>query len=485
MNAGLHARAFRGLAWSTLHQVSVQGVQLVVGIVLARLLLPAEFGLVAMLTIFTSLAQSFIDSGFGAALIQKPKLDQTDTSTVFYFSIVVAVALAGLLAVAAPAIAAFYHQPMLTPLTRVLALNLVVNSFGVVQTNLLTKHLEFRGQTLAAMAAAGVSGSVGVAMALYGFGVWSLVGQSLLSTAVRTILLWFVSDWRPARSFSFRALKGMFSFGSRLAAAGLIFTVIDNLHLLIIGKLFSATQLGLYTRARRLQETPTVGFTAIISRITFPAFSEIQDDDALLRLAVHKAVTTSVFINFPLMIGIAACAKPLVLLLLTEKWLPCVPYLQLLCLVGLSYPLHVINLNLVIAKGRSDLVLRLEVLKDALVLTGIAAGWPFGVTGLICAQIVVSLICFYLNSHYTGKLIGYAFLSQFRAIFPYLGVSVAMGFLVYASTLFPFEGPATLLIAQVVAGVAAYCAGCWLLKLSALTEVWVLLKKWVLALVPA
>ncbi len=485
MSTDLHTRAFRGVVWSALNQVSVQGVQLVVGIVLARLLLPAEYGLVAMLTMFVGLSQSFVDSGFGAALIQKPNLDRTDISTVFYFNIFAALLLAGVLGMAAPAIAAFYDQPILTLLTRVLALNLIINAFGLVQANLLTRQIEFRGKTIVAAIAAVLGGTMGIAMALHGLGVWSLVAQSLLSNAVRTIGLWFVSDWRPGWTFSVPALKSMFAFGSRLLAAGTLFTVVDRMHSLIIGKLFSATELGLYSQARRLQEAPAKGFTGIISRVTFPAFSEVQDDGARLRQGVHKALTTAVFINFPLMIGLAACARPLVSLLLTDKWLPSVPYLQLLCAIGLSYPLHVINLNVLYAKGRSDIVLRLEIFKDALVLLGIAVSWPFGISGLICGQIVVSVICFFLNSHFAGKLIGYSFWNQIRDISPYLGVATVMGLLVYAPTLCPIEVAAPLLIIQVVAGAVVYFAACRLFRLSALTEIWRLFRKWILGPIPA
>ena len=478
MATGPKFRTARALVWSTVNQVGLQGVQLVVGIVLARLLLPAEFGLVAMLTIFMSLAQSFVDSGFGAALIQRSKLELADTSTVFYFNIAVGLILAGLLAIAAPAIASFYDQPTLTSLTRVLALNLVINAFGVVQTNLLTKQLEFRGQTVVAVTGVTVGGAVAIVMALQGLGVWSLVGQSLVSNAVRTTGLWFVSDWRPARIFSLSSLRSMFAFGSRLLASGIIFNVVDNMHSLVIGKLFAANQLGLFTQARRLQGSASTGLANIISRVTFPAFSEVQRDDVRLRRGVQKALITAVFINFPIMIGLAACAKPLISIFLTDKWLPCVPYLQLLCVVGLAYPLHVVNQNLLVAKGRSDLFLRLEIIKQGLVISGIALTWPFGVSGLICGQIVVSITCFYLNSYYTGKLIGYSFWKQTRDIAPYLGASAMMGLLVYAATLFPVDGPGSLLATQVIAGALTYFVASWALKLSALTEILTLLRQW-------
>lgn len=474
MTSTLHARAMRGLFWSFLNQVGQQGVQLVIGIILARLLLPAEFGLVAMLTIFIDIATSFVDSGFGSALIQKTTLDLEDASTVFYFNLFAAVVFTTVLCAVAPAIAGFYDEPLLIPVTRVLALNLVINAFGLVQANLLTKDIQFRGQTIVNVGGALAGGAFGVFMALEGFGVWSLVGQSLVRNIAGTGLLWFVSDWRPGWVFSVPALKSMFAFGSRLLASGMIYTVVGNMHSLVIGKLFAATELGLYTQARRLQE-PTAGLTAVLSRVAFPAFAEIQNDDDLLKRGVRKALIMAVFVNFPLMIGLAACAKSIVILVITEKWLPCVPYLQLLCFVGLTYPLHVINLTLLLAKGRSDLFLRLEIIKQTLVLGGIAVTWPFGVSGLIVGHIVACLICCYLNSYYTEELIGYSFWDQTRDIAPYLGVASAMGFLVHGVTWFSPE-TASGLVAQIAGGIGVYLAACRALGLSALAETWAMIR---------
>jgi teichuronic acid exporter len=477
MTSSLKARAARGVFWTALNQVGSQGVQLVTGIILARLLIPAEFGLIAMLMVFMGIATSFVDSGFGAALIQKQNLNSADTSTVFYFNLMAGGALTLILYTLAPMISQFYDEPVLTPLTRVLALNVIINAFGVVQTNLLTKYLEFRRQTIATVTGTLIGGAVGIVMAVQGFGVWSLVAQSLTGNAARTVSLWFVSDWRPVGSLSIAALRFMFGFGSRLLASGMIFTVVNNMHSLVIGKLFAAAELGLFTQARRLQELPTVGMTGILSQVAFPIFASIQDDNQRLRRGFQKALTTAVFVNFPLMIGLSACAKPTVILLLTEKWLPCVPYLQLFCIVGMTYPLHVINLNLLIAKGRSDQFLKLEIIKQVLVLVGIALSWPFGVSGLIIGQIVVSVISYYLNGHYAGKLIDYSFRQQSRDIAPYLGAAIVMGVVIYAVTWFSTEMPISILIIQVGVGVGIYLAACRLFRLSALAEIWSMVRQ--------
>lgn len=470
MTGDLQARTGRGLFWSVLNQVGLQGVQLAVGIILARLLTPAEFGLVAMLAIFIGVSQSLVDSGFGAALIQRQNLDRADSSTVFFFNIGVSVFLAGVLFLIAPSIAYFYGEPLLVSLTEVLSLNIVINAFGMVQTNLLTKRLEFRGQTIATVVSIAIGGGVAILMALRDFGVWSLVGQSIATNLVRTILLWFVSDWRPAWTFSVPALRSMFPFGSRLLASGIIFTTIDNIHSVIIGKLFATAELGLYTQARRLQQAPTVGLSGILSRVAFPVFSEIQDDNERLKRGVKKAITTAVFLNFPLMVGLAASAESVVRLLLTEKWLSCVPYIQLLCVAGLVYPMHVINLNVLIAKGRSDLFFRLEVIKNALVVLGAAVSWPFGVTGLICGQIAVASLCLYLNCYYTGTLIGYPFREQVLDLLPYLGVACVMGMLVYSIVWIGIDGAFSTLLTQVVIGMLGYFVACRALNLSALAD---------------
>ena len=471
MGRSLKSKTLHGLFWSFFERIGQQGIQFIISIILARLLLPEQFGLIAMLTIFMAIAQSFINSGFGQALIQKKDATHIDECSIFYFNILVSFVAAGLLCVAAPWIADFYNQPLLTLLTRVLSLNLIINAFSLVQTTLLTKHIDFKTQLKVGMIATFLSGTIGVTMAFKGFGVWSLVAQSLGSNLFRTALLWFFNTWRPSLVFSLKAMRVMFGFGSRLLVSGLLDTVFRNIYLVVIGKLFSPAVLGFYSRAQRIQELPTKSLSSIISRVTFPVFSTIQDDSKRLKSGMRKAIATMAFVNFPLMIGLAVVAKPLVLVLLTEKWAPSVPYLKLLCLVGLLWPLHVINLNILMALGRSDLFFRLEVLKKILIVISIAVTYRWGIQAMIYGQIGVSILAYYLNSYYSGKLINYPLKEQVLDFAPYLGVAMVMGIAVYSVQWFPFPNNLALLASQILVGISVYAAISGALRMPAFVEV--------------
>jgi O-antigen/teichoic acid export membrane protein len=328
--------------------------------------------------------------------------------------------LAGVLCVTAPAIAAFYRQPELTPITRALTLVLVMNSFAAVQSALMTRRLDFRRQALIAVTSTAVSGSLGVGLAWRGFGVWSLVVQQITNSFVRACLYWSLNTFRPRWMFSWKALGELFSFGSRLVASRLLNTVFDNLYPLVIGKLFSANTLGYYNRAQTIEGVASQSLGVVANRVTFPVFSRLQDEPDRLRSGLRKALSTAAFIQFPLMLGLAAIAKPLVILLLTEKWAPSIPYLQALCFVGLLYPLHLLNLNVLTAKGRSDLFFRLEVVKKALIVLNIVVTFRWGVLVMIWGQVVCSLLGYFLNSYYTRKFVGYSLLDQVRDVFPCL-----------------------------------------------------------------
>ncbi len=472
MADSLKSKTLHALSWSFFESVGVRGVQFIVGIVLARLLMPAQFGLIGMLTIFMAIAQSFLDSGFGAALIQKRNATQTDTSSIFYFNIVIGLVAAGLLCVVAPWIAAFYNQPILTPLTRVLSLTIVINSFGLVQNTILTRQINFKTLTKVSLIAGVLSGIIGISAAAAGFGVWSLVVQQISSTFFRTVFLWFLKTWRPALTFSLNSLREMFGFGSRVLASGLLNTIFDNIYLLVIGKLFSATELGFFTRAKSLAELPSNHLTWMVGRVTFPVFSTIQDDPARLKRGLKKALTTLVLVNFPLMIELLVTARPLVLVLLTEKWAPCIPYLRLLCIVCLLFPLNWINMNVLFAMGRSDLCLRLEVIKKVLIVINIAVTWRWGIEALIYGQIALTIFSYYLNSYYNGKLINYPIKEQLLDLFTYLITAILMGLVVYGVGYLPFPNIWSLLLIQVSTGFIVYIGLCRLFRLPAFLEMW-------------
>jgi O-antigen/teichoic acid export membrane protein len=468
----LKNKTISALSWSFLETVAARSVQFIVGIILARLLFPEQFGLIGMLTIFFAVAQSFLDSGFGAALIQKREATQADICSIFYFNIVVGVAAAGLLCLVAPWIAAFYNQPVLTPLTRALSLIIVINSFGLIQNTLLIKQINFKTQTKVSLIAGALSGVIGISLAATGSGVWSLVVQQISGTLFRTVCLWYYSSWRPALIFSFNALRDMFGFGSRMLFSGLLNRIFDNIYLLVIGKLFSATDLGFFTRAKSLQALPSETLSGMVGRVTFPVFSSIQNDPARMKRGLKKALTVLVLVNFPMMIGLAVIARPLVLVMLTEKWAPSIPYVQLLCVAGLLFPLHVMNLNVLQALGRSDLFLRLEIIKKVLIAINIAVTWRWGISAMIYGMIVNSIIGFYLNSYYAGIMISYPIWEQLRDLFSYLIMAILMGIGVYAAGLLSFPNLWSMLLAQITVGIFIYVCLCRVFRLADFMEIW-------------
>ncbi len=471
MSQSLKSRTLHGIFWSLLERSGPQGIQVVISIILARLLLPAQFGLIAMLMIFTTIAQTFIDSGFGQAMIQKKDATHIDECSIFYFNILVSFLAAGLLCLAAPWIADFYNEQLLTPLTRVLSLNLIINAFGLVQITLLVKRIDFKTQLKVSMIATALSGTIGVTMAFNGFGVWSLVAQSLSSNLFRTALLWLFHRWRPAWMFSYASLRVMFAFGSKLLCARLVAATFDNIYLVVIGKIFSAADLGFYSRAKRLQQIPTSNLSSAVGRVTFPVFSSVQDDKARLKRGVRKALLTMAMVNFPMMIGLAVVARPLVLMLITDKWLPCVPYLQLLCVFGILYPLHVININVLLSQGRSDLNLRITVLKNTLKVIFLAITWRWGIEAILWGQIALSLLCYLVNTHYTAILIKYPIQEQIRDLWPYLAMAGIMGLGVYALEYAITGSVALLLAVQVATGIMLFIGMCCLFRPLAFDEV--------------
>lgn len=472
MTESLQHKTIHALSWSFVEVVAQKGVQFVIGIVLARLLFPEQFGLIGMLTIFMAVIRTFLDSGFGAALIQKQEITQTDICSIFYFNILVGLATASLLCIVAPWIAAFYNQPVLTGLTRALSLTVIIDSFGMIQGTILVKQINFKTQTKVSLISGALSGIIGVTLAAYGFGVWSLVVQQVSASLFSTICLWSFSSWRPELIFSFTSLQNMFGFGSRLLFSGLLNQIFDNIYYVVIGRLFSAADLGYFTRAKTMNDLPTQTLSGMVGRVTFPVFSTIQDDQARMKRGLKKALTILVLVNFPMMIGLAVIARPLVLVMLTDKWIACVPYLQLLCMAGLLFPLHLMNLNVLQALGRSDLFLRLEIIKKVLIAISIAITWRWGISAMIYGIIVNSIIAYYLNSYYTGVLISYPLREQVTDLVPYLIVSVLMGILVYTVGLLQYFHHWSMLLVQITTGIVVYVFQCRIFRLKAFIEIW-------------
>ncbi|HEU5123466.1 MAG TPA: MOP flippase family protein [Verrucomicrobiae bacterium] len=477
MSSSLKTKTLGALSWSLVQELSQRGLQFVIGIVLARLLGPKEFGMLAMLTIFIAVSQALVDSGFGSALIQRKNPTQADESSVFYFNIFLGFLMAGLLCLAAPWISQFYNQPQLTSLVRVLSVVLIINSISVVQNALMVRRLDFKRQAMVSVASMSVSGVAALIMAWRGFGVWSLVGQQVTASIVRTAMLWRINTWRPGWIFSWKSLRELFGFGSGMMASALTNRIFDNLTSLVIGKAFSAAMLGYYSRAVTLQDTVSQSLANVANRVTFPVFSQLQNDPERMKRGLRKAMTTLAFVQFPMLIGLAAVAKPLILFLLTEKWAPSIPYLQLLCFAGLLYPMHLLNLNVLTAMGRSDLYFRLGIVKRVLQVVAIVATFPFGVLAMVVGQVAVSFISFFINGYFTKRFIGYSILEQANDLLPYAAASVAMGISVFIIDL-PFgEHHAAQLFTKICLGVIIYLILSRGLRLSALGEMKSLFRK--------
>ena len=427
----LKHKTLRGTVWSTIERFSVQGISFIVMILMARVLTPDDYGLVGMLTVFIAVSQSLVDSGFSQALIRKQDRTEVDNSTVFFFNIAVGILLYFILFFIAPLIARFYDQPILTPLTRVIGLSVFLNSLVVVQRALLTVEIDFKTQAKASLTAAIVSGVIGISMTYTGFGVWSIVAYQLSNLAINVIMLWLFSKWRPIKIFSKQSFKSLFSFGSKLALSGIINTIYNNLYLLIIGKVFKASDLGFYTRAQQFADFPSSNVSGIIQRVTFPVLCTIQNDDDRLRDVYRRFLRLSAFIVFPLMIGLAAVAKPLIIIVLKEQWVFSATLLSIICLAMMWYPIHSINLNLLQVKGRSDLFLKLEIIKKIVGVTILCVTVPLGLIAMCWGSVFGGIIGLIINTHYTGKLIQVGFFTQMRDLIPTLLYSFSMGALVW------------------------------------------------------
>ena len=427
----LKDKTVKGVIWSSVERFSVQGVQFLVMLVIARILDPKDFGLVGMLAIFIAVSQTLIDSGFSQALIRKQDRTEADNSTVFYFNIVISALLYLLLYFIAPWVAGFYDEPQLCGLMRVLCLVVVINSFAVVQKALYTALIDFKTQAKATFISAIGSGVVGIYLAVLGFGVWSLVWQQLLNAGINTVLLWSLSNWFPRWRFSWKSFKGLFTFGSKLLVSGLLDTIYTNMYTLVIGKVFTAESLGYYTQADRFSRMPSSNLTTVFQRVTYPVLCTIQDEDDRLREDYRKLLRLSAFIIFPLMCFLAGISYPLIELLIGEKWHFAAVLLIPICFGMMWWPIHAINLNLLQVKGRSDLFLRLEVIKKIVGVIILVITIPYGLLVMCYAGIITSLLCLVINTYYTGKLIKVGFIIQMRDLSGILLSSLIMFAIVF------------------------------------------------------
>ena len=426
MSESFRQKATSGLIWSAIERFGQQAVVFVVQIVLARLLAPEQFGLIAMVAVFMTLSSIIADAGFSRALVQRKEVGNKEISTVFYFNLGISCMMTLLLCLAAPYIAAFYEFEELTLILRVLSIRLVIGAFGAVQGAILSRQLLFKKIFWVTLPSTLISGIIAIFLAQNGFGVWALVGQSLIQSVLLSSAFWFSSDWRPTRVFDTQCLKEMFPYGSRLALSTLIDRGFENIYILVIGKVFSAGDLGYFQRARSLQRLPVENIQGILGRVTFPLFSKIQDDIPRMKRGMRKALQLSTLIVFPGMALLSATAEPLIITLIGVKWLPAVPYLKWLCLVGALFPVHALNVNVLLAIGRSDLMLRMSIVKKALVVLNVAITAPFGIQAMVYGIVVSSVIALGINTYYTKKFIGYSFFEQLGDVMTFIFIALVI-----------------------------------------------------------
>lgn len=472
----LKQKTFHGIIWSAIERFSVQGIQFIIMIVMARVLMPSDYGMIGMLSIFMALGQTIIDSGFSNALIRKLDRNESDYSTVFYFNIIVGIILYLLLYLLSPYIAKFYNKPELIHLTKISALNLFFNSLSVVQRAKFTIQLNFRTQAKASLSAVLISGIVGISMAYLGYGVWALVWQSVLNSCIGTIMFWFLSRWSPKRKFSLQSFKSLFDFGSKLLVSGILQTIYRNIYSLVIGKKFTSSDLGYFTRAEQFAQYPSSNLTGIVQRVSYPVLSEIQHDSERFIYIYRKFLRLSGYIVFPLMIGVASIAHPLVNCLLTEKWNFTVLLLQILCFAYMWYPIDAINLNLLQVKGRSDLFLKLEIVKKIIGVVTLMLTIHLGIIAICYGLVFSSIMELVVDTYYTKKLINFGLWEQMKNLIPAIIYSLSMGGVILLIIHF-IDSNIMKIFCGIVIGIMYYFLVSYFTKSQDLRELILLFKK--------
>ncbi|GHT33466.1 lipopolysaccharide biosynthesis protein [Bacteroidia bacterium] len=435
MSESIKDKTVKGVKWSFIDGLANIGITFLVGLILARLLSPKEFGIIGMITIFIAISNSIIDSGFSNALIRKIDTKSIDYNTVFYFNLVIGIIFYLILYLSSPAISSFFKEPILIPITRVLGIVLVLNSLSIIQRTLFIKKVDFKTQTKISLFSSILSGIIGIEMAFENYGVWSLVGQQVSRQFFNMLFLWAYSSWRPAWEFSKDSFIEMFGFGSKLLLSGLIDTVYKNICYLVVGRFYTAVQLGQYTQAEQFNTIFSSNLTTVVQRVSYPVLSSIQKEPERLKSAYRKIVKTTMLISFTCMFGLVAIARPLLLILIGEKWLPAVSYLQIICFSGMLYPLHALNLNILQVKGRSDLFLKLEIIKKIIGIIPVGLGIFLGIKIMLWGSVFVSIFAYYLNSYYSAFLINYSIKDQLKDIFPVFCISFIVAICMWSISL--------------------------------------------------
>lgn len=455
MSESLKNKTVKGIGWSAIERFSVQGVTFLVQIVLARLLAPSDYGIIAILVVFLQIAQVFIDSGFGNALIKKNDCTNEDYSTVFWYNLIVASFIYLLFFFTAPLIASFYNDEVLILVLRVISVTLILNALSIIHRTILVKKIDFKSQSKVTLSSSILSGILGIVLAKSGAGVWALVFQQISNSLFQFIAFVIVTKWRPKLLWSKNSFIFVFNFGSKLLTASLISVLYKNLYAIVIGKYFSPKELGFFSRAESFAMFPSNNISNIISRVSFPIFSQIQENNEKLLIAYRKLIKYSSFIIFPLMFGLLSVAHPLIIILLTEKWKPCVVLLQLLCVDWSLDHICLLNLNLLYVKGRTDLILKLEIVKKTIAVVILVVSIPFGLIGMCWGRIFYSIIAVILNTYYTQKIFNFGIIKQIADFGPIMLSSALMALFVYTSITI-LNGPYIQLAMGVVIGFCTY-----------------------------
>lgn len=475
----LKKQAVSGMIWTFSQQFGVQLITFAVSIILARLLLPSDFGTIAMFSVVMSVASSLVDGGMSSSLIRSTEADDRDLSTIFWFNIMVAVAMYLIIFFTAPLIANFYKVEILTSVIRVYSITIIIRSLTAVQGTRFVKAMDFKTLFKIQLPSLIIGAVSGVVMAYIGFGIWALVYYPIIQAVVGGVQLWWYSKWRPLLLFDQPKFKEHFSFGYKMTLSGLLDTVFNNIYTILIGKYFSNAQLGYYNRADNLKQLPVANLSTALNKVTFPLFAQLKNNDEKLKEVYKKLMKLVIFIIAPVLFLMMIVAEPMIRFLLTDKWLPAVPYLQVLVLSGILYPIHAYNLNILNVKGRSDLFLKLEFWKKGMQIISLLASVPFGIIGIVWGQVIFSVLAFFINTHYTGKYLKYGSFQQLKDLMPIILLSAFLASVIYLADHFFFNKwldlPRLIVLSLIYAGL--YLGIVWIFKFKEINYIKELIKK--------
>lgn len=468
-------RIFSSFFWRFAERCGAQGVAFIVSIILARILAPEDYGTIALVTVFTTILNVFVDSGMGNALIQKKNADDLDFSTVFYFNIIVCILLYLGIFIISPVIASFYKRPDLTTVIRVLSLTLIVSGIKNVQQAYVSRNMLFQRFFFATLSGTVGAAIVGITMANLGFGVWALVGQQLFNIVIDTTILWFTVKWYPKRVFSLKRLRGLFQFGWKILISSLINTIYENLRTLIIGKVYSSSDLAYYNQGNKFPYVIVVNINSSIDSVLLPTMSAEQEHKEKVKNMTRKAIKISTYLMAPAMMGLVAISVPMITLVLTDKWLPCIPFLRVFCITYMFYPIHTANLNAINALGRSDLFLKLEIVKKVIGIIALFSTIWISVKAMAYSLLVVSFLSQIVNSWPNKYLLNYSYFEQLKDILPSISLALVMSVSIYPISFLHLPNIVIIMI-QIILGVSIYIGGSKILKLDSFQYLWKIIK---------